>query len=541
MILVERPFAFLFLLLLIPLVLCDFYRYKKVVKSLGILNLMNNLQQKSSYSHYAKSVFLRIALRFFACVCAVLAFAGISWGTKVVPVQKSGDAVALVFDISYSMNATDAPGGLTRLNAAKSYVQGLLERMSGTSVSIVLAKGDGVVAVPLTDDKNSIDSILNNLSPLLMTASGSSIGKGISCAIQSFSKNSSQNAHIWVFTDGDETDNLLLPALEDAARFGFPVTMVGFGTARPVEITAGDGVTKVKTFLNAEKMIDAAATASKKILSPKKFGRADNSISYVAADSEGSAYVLLNQLSDKKTLGETFEVQRVSHHKLFIFLSIIFFSFSFIASELDFAHLFNSKKLFIAGIFVFSFSFMSCRSQKASVLAGNFDWLEKEYQSATARFLRSFNNAKLEQDQLTADYCSYNLASTYIMQEEYEAALSRLEQVSPETNPKLQTAVFYNLGIIAGRNGDFELSREYFKKAVLADSSNINARLNLEFVMQQLESQNTQSAEKEMTAVSVDKNGETLSNAVFTLIQQEEQERWQKLQSNKKDFSVVDY
>ncbi len=513
MILVERPFAFLFLLLLIPLVLCDFYRYKKVVKSLGILNLMNNLQQKSSYSHYAKSVFLRIALRFFACVCAVLAFAGISWGTKVVPVQKSGDAVALVFDISYSMNATDAPGGLTRLNAAKSYVQGLLERMSGTSVSIVLAKGDGVVAVPLTDDKNSIDSILNNLSPLLMTASGSSIGKGISCAIQSFSKNSSQNAHIWVFTDGDETDNLLLPALEDAARFGFPVTMVGFGTARPVEITAGDGVTKVKTFLNAEKMIDAAATASKKILSPKKFGRADNSISYVVADSEGSAYVLLNQLSDKKTLGETFEVQRVSHHKLFIFLSIIFFSFSF----------------------------MSCRSQKASVLAGNFDWLEKEYQSATARFLRSFNNAKLEQDQLTADYCSYNLASTYIMQEEYEAALSRLEQVSPETNPKLQTAVFYNLGIIAGRNGDFELSREYFKKAVLADSSNINARLNLEFVMQQLESQNTQSAEKEMTAVSVDKNGETLSNAVFTLIQQEEQERWQKLQSNKKDSSVVDY
>ena len=44
-----------------------------------------------------------------------------------------------------------------------------------------------------------------------------------------------------------------------------------------------------------------------------------------------------------------------------------------------------------------------------------------------------------------------------------------------------------------------------------------------------------------MTSVNVEKNNNSMENAVFNLIQQEEKERWQKLQSNKKDSSVVDY
>ena len=225
---------------------------------------------------------------------------------------------------------------------------------------------------------------------------------------------------------------------------------------------------------------------------------------------------------------------------MFIFFSILFFVFSFVLSELDLSRFFSSKTAVLA-VFMLSFLSPSCRSNKANVLAGNFDWLQKKYQSATAKFLRSYDSAKLEQDSLTAGYSSYNLAATYIMQEEYEAALARLEQIPPDADEKLQSAAFYNLGIIATREGDFSLAREYFKKAVFADSSNMDARLNLEFTSQQLESYQTKSAEKEMSQVSVDKNSESLSNEIFTLIQQEEQERWKKLQSNKKDSSAVDY
>ena len=172
---------------------------------------------------------------------------------------------------------------------------------------------------------------------------------------------------------------------------------------------------------------------------------------------------------------------------------------------------------------------------------GVFNWYQKKYQTATANFLRSYNNSKLSEDKILAEYCAYNLASTYIMQDELDAALIRLEQVSPEADEKLKSSAFYNAGIIANRRGDFSLAREYFKKAVLADSSNLNAKINLEFIQQQLETRNSKSAEKEMTSVNVEKNNNSMENAVFNLIQQEEKERWQKLQSNKKDSSVVDY
>lgn len=539
MIEVLRPYAFLFFLLLIPVVFFVLYRYKKISKFLSTMYLKGSYQEIKSFEKIRLSVLLRTVFRVLTCCCVILAFAGLSWGTKTIPVQKSGDAVSLVFDISYSMMAKDAPDGLTRLEAAKRYAWSLLDRMEGESISVILAKGDGVIAVPLTGDRASIDSILDTLSPSLMSSAGSSIGKGILTAMRSFPKNTSQASHIWVFTDGDETDSSLQSALDDAARFGFPVTMIGFGTARPIEVIAGDGKTKVKTYLNASKMIDAAASSMAKIVSDRK----NNStiISYIAADSESSAWILLKQLSGKTSIGDSYEIQTVPHHQLFILLAIIFFLASYFASEFDLSHILKLRDFSFLVIIGCCFMFSSCSSQKTSVLSGTFSWYQKKYQSATADFLRTYNKAKAEKNEITGSYCAYNLASTYIMQEEYDAAVLRLEQTSPDCDKKLKSAVFYNYGIIANRKGDFEKAEEYFKKAVIEDSSNVDARINLEFTQQQIESRQSKSAEKQMSSVSINKEQDSLTQAVFNLIQQEEKERWQKLQSNKKESSSVDY
>ena len=127
------------------------------------------------------------------------------------------------------------------------------------------------------------------------------------------------------------------------------------------------------------------------------------------------------------------------------------------------------------------------------------------------------------------------------MQEEYEAALNRLEQVSPEADSKLKSRTYYNMGIIASRTGDYKKAGDFFKFAIIEDGSNIDAKINLEFSQQQLESRQAKSAEKQMSSVQIDKNEASLADAVYTLIQQEEQERWKRLQSNKKNDSTLDY
>ena len=93
------------------------------------------------------------------------------------------------------------------------YADRLLDNIPNTSVSVVLAKGDGVVAVPLTEDMESVRSILTALSPTLMTSQGSSLGKGIDAAISSFPSQSAQSDYIWLFTDGEETDSSLQTSL----------------------------------------------------------------------------------------------------------------------------------------------------------------------------------------------------------------------------------------------------------------------------------------------------------------------------------------
>ena len=53
----------------------------------------------------------------------IIAFAGPYWGTEVVQVQKTGNAVSFVFDISWSMTAQDVlcedSSYITRLDGAK--------------------------------------------------------------------------------------------------------------------------------------------------------------------------------------------------------------------------------------------------------------------------------------------------------------------------------------------------------------------------------------------------------------------------------------
>ncbi|MGI5058331.1 VWA domain-containing protein [Treponema pectinovorum] len=537
MIAVQRPYSFLMLALLIPITIFIVIRYKKVSKSFGVMYLKDSSFGKNVYKNYRQALVLRTLFRLFACVSIIFAFAGISFGRTLVPVQKSGDAVCFVFDISYSMMAKDCPGGISRLEAEKQYAFSLLERMEGNSVSVVLAKGDGIIAVPLTDDRAGIDSIIESLSPSLMSSVGSSLGSGIRAGINSFPKNISQAAHIWVFTDGDETDNSLRSALDDAARFGYSVTMIGFGTSKPVEIISGDGKTKVKTFLNAEKMIDMAALAGQRISFPEKKRSSFTGISYLAADSEGSAHVLLSQLSSNALIRETYDVQSVPRHKFFILLTILFFLASYFVSEFDLSSIVKSKNIGFVLLVCSCQFFISCKSDRATVLSGTFSWYQKKYQSATASFLRALNWAEQKNDETLKDYCAYNLASTYIMQDEYTAALERLEQVSPNAPSKLKSAVFYNLGIIANSKGDYKNARDFFKKAIVADFSNTDAKLNLEFTEHIVESKKSQQVEKQMSQASLNQDT-PLSDAVFNLIQQEETERWKKLQSNKKSSSV---
>ena len=485
---------------------------------------------------YKRILLVRSGFLLFAFVFLLLAWSGISWGTYLVPVQKSGHSVAMVFDISNSMLAKDCPGNTTRLEAASLYAKKLLTRMEGIPVSVVLAKGDGVAAVPLTDDYTMTESLLNVLSPSLMTVPGTSIGKGIMKAKETFPANYSSAGRIWVFTDGEETDGMLTSALLECQKSGIPVTIIGFGNENESPLSLNNGNTQVMTALRRKKLESAIAEASAKYI----FFTGQGNLSFIDSNAKGSAIQVLSQLNTghTETLVTSYEVKPVPRYKLFLALATIALILSYISSEFNFAKYFNSKRLsaegLAVGIVVLASLFSGCSSETTDILKGTISYHKKNYRHSVAKFTEASENAAAKNNSTALNYALYDLGTAYTMIGENDSALEQFKSISEDSPQAVRYVAFYNAGVIASRNQDYEEAQDFFKKALQIDSSKIDAKINLELSMQMGSGKGHQNESQSIQASQSESNPKDLEKAVFEHIKENDQKQWKnsETQSN---------
>lgn len=503
---IERPLSLFFLIPVAVGVVLHIVRYKIAARILGT----------AEKSAKRKFVFRTLFL-FLAISCFILSYSGISMGTSSVPVQKSGNAVSFVFDISYSMLAKDEDGD-TRLKAASSYACALLEKMKGVSVSVVLAKGDGVLSVPLTDDYGSVLAVMENLSPALMTSPGTSLGKGIMTAIFSFPSQSSETPHIWLFTDGGETDSSLANAATVAANYGISLVIIGFGSEKGVDVTTGDGKNVVHSSLMSSQLQNLSLSV------PVKY-----KVSYIRAADPSSAYRLLEKLP-RSNNGETvsYEQQGVGRYNMFMEFGVLFLILSLVLGELTIS---VKKKKFasILGIAMLMIGMSGCSanfSDRMKLLNGRLEWNRKEYQDAIADFLVVLENARIAGDKELEQYALYNLATTYLMQDEKDATLSRFDEIAQDAGDDVKFAVYYNSGILAHRNGNYEKAAECFKNALSIDNSSIDAKINLEL---SIGGEESVAGGEELVPLSDGDGDKALENAVYSIIREQEGEKWRNM------------
>lgn len=542
----ERPYALIGLVTLIPALILTIAQYRKIVERLKILYVKTPQSMLSKRVTYFPSVIvLRFVFRSLAWTMMVLAYAGISWGTNLVPVQKSGNAVTFVFDISYSMMADDASGGLSRLESSKKYANLLLSRMNDVPVSVVLAKGDGVVLVPDTEDRAIVESLLESLSPKLMSSTGTSLGKGIMAALNSIPENSINLHRIFLFTDGDETDGMLEKALTECMKKSVSVYIIGFGGEQETAVVAGDGKTKVYTSLKSEKLSSICNRVMRKNALP--YG-SDFDLRFVDATEAGSARVLLDFGEKSSGSGDSktesyYEVRPVSRYGLFLGLAILFFVLSFITVELDPDFFKRRMKKISAVSMVFClFTMSSCTVRTkgaAAVLSGTWDWNQQKWANATAKFLQVSEDAKVAGDKELNDYAVFNLGATYLAMNEDDAALKRFKEIPEDATNELRYAAFYNIGIIFYKKADYDSAAEYFKRALAVDSKQRNAKINLELSIRNAEAKKSNQNEIAAKSASVSQE-QTVDQSIFNRIKENDLNQW-KSSENDSDSSGLDY
>ena len=510
---------------------------------------------------FKKILILRSALQLLALLMVFIARTGISWGTYLAPIQKNKAAVSFVFDISNSMLAKDVASGYsgknnqyrTRLSAASLYAKKLLERMDGTSVSVVLAKGDGINAIPLTEDYAMIESLLEVMNPALMTVPGSSLGKGILCAKESFPQNFSAAGRIWLFTDGEESDGALSSAILECMRVGIPVSIIGFGDLQESEILAGDGKTKVRSAFRKENLEKIIEAVEEKVSSYKN----QTPVLFVEASEIGSAAKLLSQISNRQenTQIVSYEARPLPRYKLFLILAFIFFGASFFATEFDFSTFRNQKSPKAASVLML-FSLISimtlsgCSSDKTEktsgtsesvkILRGTWEWHKKNYRKAVSFYLDVAQNTAPEKNQ-TINYSLYDLAQAYSMTGEDKAALERYAQISSDAPAIVRYKAYYNAGIIACNNGDFEGATSYFRKALEIDSSRIEAKINMELSIQMTAAESKQNESQALPASQENQHNQDLENTVFNHIKENDKRQWKNSESNQAQNLSDDY
>lgn len=95
----ERPYALFAILIIIPVLILIAIHNRKANYASGFSNSKGSAFVKRLFN-IQKMIFIRSLFIALAWCMLVLAYAKISWGTYLMPVQKNGTAVSFVFDIS---------------------------------------------------------------------------------------------------------------------------------------------------------------------------------------------------------------------------------------------------------------------------------------------------------------------------------------------------------------------------------------------------------------------------------------------------------
>ncbi len=172
-----------------------------------------------------------------ALTLAALAIAGPTWEKIPQPIHKTESALVVMLDLSPSMLAEDLKP--SRLIRARLKLTDLLKQRQEGLTALIAYAGEAHIVTPLTDDTDTIISLLPALTPGVMPLQGSNPEMAIELAQQLFSDAGLNQGELLLITDG-VTDEAI-STINDELKNQFRLSVLGVGTdsGAPIPIRQG--------------------------------------------------------------------------------------------------------------------------------------------------------------------------------------------------------------------------------------------------------------------------------------------------------------
>jgi len=175
-----------------------------------------------------------------------------------------------------------------------------------------------------------------------------------------------------------------------------------------------------------------------------------------------------------------------------------------------------------------------------AVLSGVLSWARRDWPSSVSHFLDSLEQAESSGNEVVGYYALYGLGSTYLSGDERRAAESRFDAIGPDAPPEIVASTWYQRGVIAYRDGDYERAALSFRHAIEIGGVSTDARVNLELSLRSRDESRSR-ASSGPSAAQTEPSDDPAADSVFNLIRKKEQDRWKNQETEQTGSGSPDY
>jgi Ca-activated chloride channel family protein len=400
-------------------------------------------------------------------------------GGREVRVEQRGVDLAIVLDVSNSMLADDVQP--TRLGEAQAQIDALLERMQGNRVGLVTFARQPFIRSPLTADMQALRDIVRGAaSERALVPPGSDLGAAIRGAQRLLESDQAATRAMLIVSDGEDRGAGVADAIAAARRADVRVYTAGAGTAAgaPVrDIDPATGTPRARA--------DSAGNTV--------YTRLDEAALRGIADAGGGRYIelsggppLTGLAAELKDLTQTAFGAKQSSEPIERFQIFAAVALVLLAGELAWpllrrpgAAARSAVKLWpLAGAALLIGAV--CSTTVAGVnRRGNNEYARGNFDAALTQYRTAQAMAPSRRE------LYHNAGNAYDRKGEYDKAIAETLRALPAAQA-LVSRIEYALGNHYAGAAKLSDALEAYKRALLADPADADAKHNLEVVTARL-------------------------------------------------------
>lgn len=178
---------------------------------------------------------LPFVLRCIALACLVVALARPQHIFTEEQTEGEGIDIVLCFDISGSMTEKDFTPN--RLEASKEVAESFVNDRTGDRIGVVIFSRQSFTLCPITTDKTTVLSQIENIKSGYLEEEGTAIGSGLATSVDRLKDQKTKSRIIILLTDGVDFGGVIPPdiAKEMAKFYKIKVYTIGVGSEKEID------------------------------------------------------------------------------------------------------------------------------------------------------------------------------------------------------------------------------------------------------------------------------------------------------------------